>query len=62
MTYIQKNASFTDEDGNIHEADIIWGASEKRELEDDEMELVVVATRFSDGNQLKVTSAVAAKE
>ena len=39
---------------NIHEADIIWGASEKRELEDDEMELVVVATRFSDGNQLKV--------
>jgi cell division protein FtsZ len=54
LTYIQKNASFTDEDGNIHEADIIWGASEKRELEDDEMELVVVATRFSDGNQLKV--------
>lgn len=54
LTYIQKNASFTDEDGNIHEADIIWGASEKRELEDDEMELVVVATRFSDDNQLKV--------
>jgi cell division protein FtsZ len=54
LTYIQKNASFTDEDGNIHEADIIWGASEKHELEDDEMELVVVATRFADGNQLKV--------
>ena len=54
LEYIQKNASFTDEDGNLHEADIIWGVSEKPNLEDDEIEIVVVATRFADGNQLKV--------
>ena len=52
MEYIQKHASYKDEDGNIHQADIIWGASEKRTLESDELELVVVATRFADGNQL----------
>lgn len=54
MEYIQKNASYTDEDGNIHQADIIWGASEKPTLADDELELVVVATRFADGEQLKI--------
>ena len=54
LEYIQKNASFTDEDGNLHEADIIWGVSEKPNLEDEEIEIVVVATRFADGNQLKV--------
>ena len=54
LEYIQKNASFTDEDDNIHEADIIWGVSEKQSLEEDEIEIVVVATRFADGNQLKV--------
>lgn len=57
MEYIQKNASYTDEDGNIHQADIIWGASEKHTLEDDELELVVVATRFADGEQLKIKTA-----
>lgn len=54
MEYIQKNASYTDEDGNIHSANIIWGASEKQWLAEDELELVVVATRFSDGNELKI--------
>ena len=54
MEYIQKHASYTDEDGNIHAADIIWGASEKPSLADDELELVVVATRFADGNNLNI--------
>ena len=54
MEYIQKSASYTDEDGTVHEADIIWGASQKRTLNDDELELVVVATRFEDGDKLKI--------
>ena len=54
MEFIQKSASYTDDDGIIHQADIIWGASEKRTLEDDEMELVVVATRFEDGDKLQI--------
>jgi cell division protein FtsZ len=54
MEYIQKHASYVDEDGITHAADIIWGASEKSSLADDELELVVVATRFSDGNQLNI--------
>lgn len=55
MEYIQKHASYTDEDGNIHAADIIWGASEKPSLADDELELVVVATRFADGKNLNIS-------
>ena len=54
MEFIQKSASYTDEDGTIHQADIIWGASEKRTLNDDELELVVVATRFEDGDKLQI--------
>ena len=54
MEYIQKHASYTDEDGNIHSANIIWGASEKKSLADDELELVVVATRFEDGQELNI--------
>ena len=54
MEYIQKHASYKDEDGNTHSANIIWGASEKKSLADDELELVVVATRFEDGNELKI--------
>ena len=57
MEYIQKHASYTDEDGNIHSADIIWGASEKKTLGDGELELVVVATGFADGNTLKINSS-----
>ncbi len=54
MDYIQKHASYTDENGNIHAADIIWGASQKETLGDDELELVVVATRFTDGSKLNI--------
>jgi cell division protein FtsZ len=54
LDYIQKSASFKDDRGDLHEADIIWGVSEKRTLEDDEIEIVVVATRFADGQQLMI--------
>ena len=54
MSYIQEHASYVDEDGNTHQANIIWGASEKKNLADDELELVVVATRFEDGNEIKI--------
>lgn len=54
--YIQKHASYVDEDGNTHSADIIWGASQKQSLADDELELVVVATGFADGNEPKIKS------
>ena len=54
MEYIQNNASYTDEDGAQHSADIIWGASEKPELSSEELELVVVATRFADGTKLNI--------
>ena len=54
--YIQKHASYVDEDGNTHSADIIWGASQKSSLADDELELVVIATGFADGNELKIKS------
>ena len=57
MEYIQKHASYTDEDGIVHSADIIWGASEKKSLGDDELELVVVATGFTDGNKLNISSS-----
>ena len=56
MEYIQKRASYTDEDGIVHSADIIWGASEKKSLGDDELELVVVATGFADGDNLKISN------
>ena len=48
MECIQKHASYKDEDGNIHAADIIWGACQKPSLGDDELEMVIVATRFTD--------------
>ncbi|MBR4952572.1 MAG: cell division protein FtsZ [Alistipes sp.] len=54
VEYIQRHASFKDDDGNTHAANIIWGASEKKSLADDELELVVVATRFEDGDKLKI--------
>jgi cell division protein FtsZ len=56
MDYIQRHSTYTDEDGNTHSADIIWGASEKSTLADDELELVVVATGFADGNDLKIST------
>lgn len=54
LKYIQRNASYTDIDGVVHTANIIWGASEKRSLNDDTLELVIVATGFDDGCEVKV--------
>lgn len=56
MDYIQRHSTYVDEDGNTHSADIIWGASEKSTLADDELELVVVATGFADGKDLKIST------
>lgn len=56
MEYIQNHAGYIDENGVKQDADIIWGASEKPSLEDDELELVLVATRFTDGKELKIES------
>lgn len=62
MEYIQEHASYTDEDGNTNSANIIWGACQKPSLADDELELVVVATRFTDGNNLNIKSSYAEAE
>ena len=51
---IQKHASYKDEDGNIHAADIIWGACQKPSLGEDELEMVIVATRFTDGEDINI--------
>lgn len=55
--YIQKRAGIIDEDGKLDLADVIWGASQKSSLADDELELVVIATGFADGNELKIKSS-----
>ena len=47
LNYIQTYASYKDEDGMEHNADIIWGVSSKP-LPDGVLEVVVVATGFSD--------------
>ena len=45
LEYIQAHASVKDDDGVIHDANIIWGTSEKPQL-GRALELVVVATGF----------------
>ena len=47
LTCVQNAASTKDENGNVHSARIIWGASEKPHL-GDSLELVIIATRFID--------------
>lgn len=47
LNYIQNYASYKDEDGVEHNADIIWGVSSKP-LPDGVLEVVVVATGFTD--------------
>ena len=47
LTYVQEAASVKEDNGNIRSARIIWGASEKPHL-GDALELVIVATRFTD--------------
>ena len=46
LEYIQAHASVQDDNGVIHNANIIWGTSEKPQL-GNAIELVVVATGFS---------------
>lgn len=62
MEYIQKHAGYVDENGVKQDADIIWGASEKPSLEEDELELVLVATRFSDGTKLNIEQTYVSHE
>ena len=50
LRYIQSYASYKDEDGVVHQADIIWGASQKP-LADGVLEVVVVATGFDQDQQ-----------
>ncbi|MDE6876304.1 MAG: cell division protein FtsZ, partial [Alistipes sp.] len=45
LEYIQAHASVQDENGVVHDANIIWGTSEKPQL-GNAIELVVVATGF----------------
>lgn len=45
LEYIQAHASVQDEEGIVHDANIIWGTSEKPQL-GNAIELVVVATGF----------------
>ena len=45
LEYIQAHASVQDDNGVIHNANIIWGTSEKPQL-GNAIELVVVATGF----------------
>ncbi len=47
LTCVQEAASVRDENGTVHSARIIWGASEKPHL-GDSLELVIIATRFMD--------------
>ena len=50
LEYIQSHASVQDEQGVIHNANIIWGTSEKPQL-GNAIELVVVATGFEGDEQ-----------
>ncbi len=45
LEVIQSEAKYTDENGVLHDANIIWGNSAKPALEDD-LEVIVVATGF----------------
>ena len=47
LNYIQSYASYKDEDGVEHQANLIWGASSKP-MPENVLEVVVVATGFSD--------------
>ena len=52
LNYIQSYASYKDENGVEHRADIIWGISAKP-IKEGELEVVVVATGFSNENLAK---------
>ena len=48
VDYIQAYASYKEDNGMEHRADIIWGISSKEVLDDDVIEVVVVATGFDE--------------
>ena len=50
LEYIQMNATVEDQDGTVHNANIIWGTSEKPQL-GNAIELVVVATGFENDDE-----------
>ncbi len=52
LNYIQSYASCKDENGVEHRADIIWGVSAKP-MPEGQMEVVVVATGFSEDNDVQ---------
>ncbi len=49
LNYIQNYASYKDEDGKEHKANMIWGASSKP-MPENMLEVVVVATGFDDSD------------
>ena len=51
LNYIQSYASYKDEDGVEHRANLIWGASSKT-MADNVLEVVVVATGFDDDDPI----------
>ncbi len=51
LNYIQSYASYKDDNGIEHRADIIWGLSAK-DIPEGHLEVVVVATGFSDDNDV----------
>ena len=57
LEYIQAHASVEDESGNIHNANIIWGTSEKPQL-GNAIELVVVATGFEGDEEKRMMKTV----
>lgn len=57
INYIQEYASYTDEEGKTHIADLIWGVSAKP-LPDGVLEVVIVATGFSDDHEQPELPAV----
>lgn len=57
LEYIQAHASVEDESGNIHNANIIWGTSEKPQL-GNAIELVVVATGFEGDEEKRMMETV----
>ena len=57
LEYIQAHASVQDDNGVIHNANIIWGTSEKPQL-GNAIELVVVATGFSGDASVDVMKQV----
>ena len=61
LKVIQSEAKYIDERGKLRIADIIWGNSEKADLDDD-LEVIVVATNFAEVDPKAVVKEPAADE